>query len=124
MDYYVREEKNQKRRIARRKQVRRQKYLMFTVLFLLVLLIGLLSVRAFAYAEESTDPNRVKQYRSITIYSGDSLYQISTTHMTPEYSDPMAYAQEVAFINHMDPDAPLIPGNHLIIPYYTAGQDL
>ncbi len=124
MDYYVREEKNQKRRIARRKQVRRQKYLMFTVLFLLVLLIGLLSVRAFAYAEESTDPNRVKQYRSITIYAGDSLYQISTTHMTPEYSDPMAYAQEVAFINHMDPDAPLIPGNHLIIPYYTAGQDL
>ncbi|MBR6451411.1 MAG: hypothetical protein IKS87_01780 [Lachnospiraceae bacterium] len=117
-----REEKNRIRMKRRAKVVRRQKCLLFTVLFLLVLIIGLFSLRAFAYADESLETGRVKQYKSITIYAGDSLYQLSTTYMTPEYADPMTYVREVAFINHMDPDDPLIPGNHLIIPYYTAEE--
>ncbi len=114
---------NQARRIAREKKVRQQKLLLFLALFLLVLIIGLLSMKAFAYADESVPSDRVKMYRSITIYAGDSLYSISTSHMTPEYADPMKYVNEVAFINHMDPEDPLIPGNHLIIPYYTQAQE-
>lgn len=117
-----REQQNRIRMKKRKKVVLRQKCLLFTILFLLVLIIGLFSLRAHAYADESLTSGRVKQYRSITIYAGDSLYQLSTTYMTPEYADPMAYVKEVAFINHMDPDEPLIPGNHLIIPYYAAEE--
>lgn len=105
---------------ARSYQLRRRKQLLCVIVFLLVLIIVLLSVRAFAHAEESIDPDRVKLYRSITIYTGDSLYDLSTTYMTPEYADPMSYAKEVAFINHMNMEDPLIAGNHLIIPYYTS----
>ncbi len=123
-DYMERVQANQAKRIAREAKVRQQKLLLFLALFLLVLIIGLLSMRAFAYADESVASDRVKMYKSITIYAGDTLYGISTAQMTPEYSDPMTYANEVAFINHMDPETPLIPGNHLIIPYYTSAQDL
>ncbi|MBR4169856.1 MAG: hypothetical protein IKR47_09020 [Lachnospiraceae bacterium] len=106
------------RRTGKKRDMQR-KHLLFLMIFLTVLLIVLLSVRGFAYADESIDNNRVKLYRSITIYAGDSLENLSTTYMTPEYADPMSYAKEVAFINHMNSDDKLIPGNHLIIPYYT-----
>ena len=102
----------------RKRQVRRYKIGLYTLLFLTVLVIGIISVRAFAYADESLDGNRVKCYRSVTIYAGDSLYELSTNYLPPEYSDPVTYAREIAFINHMDIEAPLIPGNHLILPYY------
>ncbi|MCR5222819.1 MAG: hypothetical protein K6D90_08150 [Lachnospiraceae bacterium] len=123
-NYVERVAANRLRRMAREQKVKQQKRLIVLILFLLVLIIGLLSMRAFAYADESISANRVKQYRSITIYAGDSLSSISTTYMTPEYSDPSAFVTEVAFINNMDPEAPLIPGNHLIVPYYTEAQDL
>ena len=123
-DYMERVEANRARRFERECKVRQQKRLLFLALFLLVLIIGLLSMRAFAYADENKNTDRVKQYRSITIYAGDSLSTISTAYMTPEYSDQKAYVAEVVFINHMDADDPLIPGNHLIIPYYTDAQDL
>ena len=106
------------RTVRKRKRSEQKKHLLFLTIFLTVLVIVLLSIRGFAYADESIEPDRVKLYRSITIYAGDSLYDLSTTYMTPEYADPMSYVKEVAFINHMDPDDPLIPGNHLIIPYY------
>ncbi|MBO4902559.1 MAG: hypothetical protein J5518_07180 [Lachnospiraceae bacterium] len=104
-----------------KKKARQAKLLLILALFLLALIIGLFSVHAYAYAKNN-EPERVKQYRSITIYAGDSLYSISTTYMTPEYADTASYVKEVAFMNHMDPDAKLIPGNHLIIPYYPEAE--
>ncbi len=107
----------------RKRQVRRYKIGLYTLIFLTALVIGIFSVRAFAYADEHPDGDRVKCYRSITIYAGDSLYELSTNYLPPEYSDPVTYAREIAFINHMDIEAALIPGNHLILPYYKEAAD-
>lgn len=99
---------------------RRKSSLLYLIIFLLVLIVVLFSCRAFAYAGESVDSSRVKCYRSITIYSGDTLPAIAETNIPPEYSDISSYINEIVFINHMSTDEALIPGNHLIIPYYTA----
>ena len=122
MYYMERANANRSRRLDTAEGKKKQKLVFFMLLFLFVLMIGLFSLKAFAYADESNDSERVKLYRSITIYAGDSLYDLSNTLMTPEYADVMSYAREVAFINHMDPDTPLIPGNHLIVPYYADVQ--
>lgn len=94
----------------------------YFLIFMLVMIIVLLSCKAFTYADESVDPSRTKCYRSITIYYGDTLPAIAGENIPPEYSDLTKYIQEIAFINQMNIDDTLIPGNHLIIPYYTASN--
>lgn len=92
----------------------------YFIIFLLVLIIVLFSCKAFAYAGESVETSKMKCYRSITIYSGDTLPAIADKNIPPEYSDAASFMKEIAFINHINIDETLIPGNHLIIPYYVA----
>lgn len=95
----------------------------YIFIFLLVMIIVLLSCKAFTYADESVDSSRIKCYRSITIYYGDTLPAIACDNIPPEYSDLTNYIQEIAFINQMNVDDTLVPGNHLIIPYYIASNE-
>lgn len=99
---------------------RRASFSLYFIIFLLVMIVVLFSCRAFAYAGEKNDSSKMKCYRSITIYSGDTLPAIADKNIPPEYSDTKSYIKEIAFINHINVDEALIPGNHLIIPYYTA----
>ena len=101
---------------------RRTSISLYFFIFLLVMIVVLFSCKAFAYAGESSDSSRMKCYRSITIYSGDTLPAIANENIPPEYSDTASYIKEIAFINHIDTNEALIPGNHLIIPYYTASK--
>lgn len=70
------------------------------------------------------DTNSVKLYKSIMIYSGDTLESIADTYMSVEYSSVNAYIKEVASMNGISTDASLVPGNHLLIPYYSDSQEL
>ena len=102
----------------RRDTVRKQKSLLFLIIFLLVMIIMLFMIRRHVLASETVSD--CKYYRSITIYSGDTLYSIAVDHADElHYEDTDAYIRELRFINHMTAEDEVIPGNHLIIPYYT-----
>ena len=111
---------SRKRRVARARQVRRQK------LFLLILgavitmaFISFFSVKAFANTNTThSDSFGTKQYRSIKIYCGDTVDSIASDNYSFQFSSVDSMADEIRSINHISPDEKLIPGNYLVIPYF------
>ncbi len=117
--YMERAEARKIHRLQREKQVKRQRRLIFAVLFAVVLVIAVLSITHFAYA--SADPDavpRIKYYTSIMIYNGNTLESIASEYMTKEYESVEQYIYEICCMNHLSEDTILIAGNYLTIPYY------
>ncbi len=115
-NYMERAEANRSRRQAREAAVLKQKRRLLIILFLLVLILGLFSMKAFVLAGEKNERTTIKTYQSVLIYRGDTLTSIAEAHRDSHYPDPDSYIREIAFMNHIDTDAILIPGNHLIVP--------
>lgn len=109
-------------RLARTKQVRRQKLMLAFGLFITILLITIFSLKAFIYANDNINTQMpVKQFSSIMIYCGDSIESISEERFaTCGYSSSHELASEIISINHLSNDSKLIPGNYIVVPYYIA----
>ena len=66
-------------------------------------------------AEESDEA--VKQYKSIMINPGDSLWKIAVEHADCHYSSIQEYIDELMFINNLHSDL-INVDEYLLIPYY------
>jgi len=110
--------------IKRTEQVRRQKrVLVITFILAFIFTSVILSGKAYA-GNHKTDSNSVKKYKSIMIYSGDTMESIAAEYMTDEYSSSVKYINEVYSINGINNATVLIPGNHIIIPYYESNDNI
>ena len=108
--------------IIRTEQVRLQKRILMIFCFVFILTTLLLSAKTYAGSNKPSG-NANKLYKSVLIYSGDTLESIAEEYMTDEYSSVHKYICEVASINGFSTDTKLTPGNHIIVPYYEdAGQ--
>lgn len=125
-DYYMeRAEARKIYRLQREKQVKRQRRIIFSVMFAVVLLIAVLSIKHFAYASANPDElPRMKYYTSIMIYNGDTLESITSKYITKEYKSAEQYIYEIRCMNHLSEDTSLIAGNYLTIPYYAESDSL
>ncbi|MFT3985183.1 MAG: hypothetical protein QM697_14855 [Lachnospiraceae bacterium] len=118
--YTERAETRKIQRLRREKQVKRQRRFIIAILFAVVLVIAVLSITHFAYASaDSNTITRVKYYKSIMIYNGDTLEAITSRYLTEEYDSAEQYIYEISCINHLTEDPVLIAGNYLTVPYYT-----
>ncbi len=121
-NYMERAETRKIQRLRREKQVKRQRRFIIGMLFAVVLVIAVLSITHFAYASaDSSTVTRVKYYKSIMIYNGDTLESITSRYLTEEYDSAEQYIYEISCINHLTEDPVLIAGNYLMVPYYTDG---
>lgn len=119
-----REEQLRIERLRHQKQQRtRQIYMRVSVtIFCVAVLVTLLSVslfiiRAKASSEEET-PN-YKYYTSITVESGETLWDIASDYMCDEFDSVNAYVNEVKHINHIKENK-IYAGEDLIVPYYSS----
>ena len=104
--------------IKRTAVVRREK-LILSIIFIAAFLFSLLFFTNKTNAGNfKDDSNSVKMYKSITIYSGDTLESIAEEYMSDEYSSVNKYINEVLSINSMTLDTTLVAGNNIIVPYY------
>lgn len=118
-NYMERVEAQRQQRIARTKQVRKQKILLSVGIFLTILIISLLSVRALVYANDNnTSANNTKLYKSVVIYCGDTVSSIAVNNFSNEYENTANLEKEILSINHLASDEKLIAGNSIIVPYY------
>lgn len=118
--YMERAEERKMQRLQREKQVKKQRTILFILLFAVVLVVAVLSISHFAYASADTDNlPRAKYYKSIMIYSGDTLDSIAEKYISDEYASTEQYIYEVSCMNYLSEDTTLIAGNYLVIPYYT-----
>ena len=123
--YYNRIEREYEREmitLARKATIKRQ-YITLIIMFVVVVFSVMFLYSGRVYAD-SSNGSKVKMYKSVLVYSGDSLETIANQYITEEYSSNMKYIKEVASINGISENSHLTPGNHIIVPYYTVNPDI
>ena len=99
-------------------KLRRIRHLIFmAALFIAIVIISMLSIRHFTFADDS-DINVRKQYKSVMIYCGDTVSDLSEDFIRLGYPSKEALQKEICSINSISLDSRLIAGNYIIIPYY------
>ncbi len=116
--YMDRVEDQRYRRIARTRQVRRQKLFIIIGVLITMAFISFFSIKAFANTSNTADCFGTKQYKSVMIYCGDTVDSIAEENFCPMYSSVGKMADEIRNINHISAGEELIPGNYLVIPYF------
>ena len=118
-DYMDRVEEMRFRRIARTRQVRRQKLLIIIGVLITMAFISFFSIRAFANTNTtSSDSFGTKQYKSVMIYCKDTVESIAEGNYGFGFTSVDKMADEIRSINHIAPDDELIPGNYIVVPYF------
>ena len=102
---------------AKRSNIVMMQYLAIITVFVVALIVSILISSSNAYAN-SNSPERVKKYKSVMIYCGDSMESIADKNITDEYKTEAKFIKEVCSINNITEDTKLVPGNHIIVPYY------
>ncbi len=116
--YMNRVEEQRLRRIARTRQVRRQKFFLIIGVLITMAFISFFSIRTFANTDNSSECFGTKQYKSVMIFCGDTVDSIAERNYSFVYSSPQKMADEIRSINNLGRDEVLIPGNYLIVPYF------
>ena len=117
--YMYRVDEQRNRRLARARQVRREKMYLIIGVLITMALCSFFSIKAFANTDNtSADSFGTKQYRSIMIYCGDTVESIAEDNYSFQFSSVDRMAGEIRSINHLADDEVLIPGNYLVIPYF------
>ena len=115
MEMYEVQKKN---RLARARQVRRQKSLILIGVLITMAFISFFSIKAFADTGNTSDCFGTKQFKSVKIFCGDTVESIAEDNYCALYPSVGRYAQEIRTINHISAGEELIPGNYIVIPYF------
>lgn len=94
-----------------------RKLLIFAII--IAILITIITIPA-VHAEEG-DSSWQKYYKSIEIYSGDTLWSIAEEYMTDNYKSANEYIEEVKYMNNLKTDH-ITAGKCIVIPYYETGE--
>lgn len=117
-NYMTRVEEQRIRRLNRYRQNRINKLILIGLIASFI--IGsIITVNAFAASNTTKDINYTKQYKSICIYCGDTLDNVAEEYYTDEYKSINQFKKEIKAINHIAEEDALIPGNYIVIPYYS-----
>ena len=87
----------------------------FSVVITMVLFIGIRLVPVNAQKEQS---NLKKNYISVTIESGDTLWSIAEENMGIGYTDLKEYVQDIKEVNNLSSNT-IHEGRSIIVPIYT-----
>lgn len=117
-----REEQLRIERLQEKQQRTRQIYFRVSItLACIISLVLFLSVSLFiikAKASSQEEALKYKYYTSITIESGETLWDIANEYASDDFRSITAYVNEVKHINHIN-DSRIYAGERLIIPYYS-----
>ncbi len=102
------------RRERRRKAVGISLTLLATICMIVICVVSYGTIRSNANSG-------FKYYTRVTVEAGECLWDIAEKYIDYHfYEDKNSYIAEVRNINHLDPDADIIAGQDLIVPYYSA----
>ncbi len=107
-------------RIKRQRIVRRQ-IIVLSIIATLFLFITIFMASSFmADAQSDSYTPEFKYYKTITVHSGDTLWEIANdNYNSNHYDDIYKYIVEIKDINVIDDLDSLSAGEALILPYYS-----
>ncbi|MBQ7358720.1 MAG: hypothetical protein IJW63_01340 [Lachnospiraceae bacterium] len=122
MDYnsreYERTIRNRKRALQRKRQVRRNIFMIVAGISL-ILILTFLHKSVVTSASDLSSKTYCKYYESIMIEEGDTLWSYAKEYSDDlHYDSNLDYIEEVCFINHLDVNNSLVAGNYIVVPYY------
>lgn len=106
----------------RKQQRTRQIYhRLFSSIFCLAIIAAVFSINLFfikAKASSENEAFKYKYYTSVTVESGETLWDIASEFMHNDFTSTKDYIKEVKQINHITEDK-IYAGEELIVPYYS-----
>lgn len=118
--YMTRVQETRSRRATRARRVKRQKMFIVIGVLITLALCSFFSIKAFANTDSSsTDSFGTKQYKSVKIYCRDTVESIAEDNFSFQFSSVEKMAREIRSINHMSDDEELVPGNYIVVPYFS-----
>ena len=110
-----RQDERENARIKRRKQVARQKKIIFITIASVVLVASIVCGTILSQAK-NPESNKVqyKYYKSITIEQGDTLWNLAKEYACDNVHD---YIKEIKSLNGLTSET-IHEGQHLVITYY------
>lgn len=113
--FTIKRKQSSKRRFILFRYFTNRALIAFTVLFLLILSLFVVT-QTFAAEQES---NRVKTVCSVQIQPGDSLWSIAEHYYTDDFDSMKDYVAEIKRSNRLTSDT-IHAGAYIIVPYYTS----
>ena len=106
------------RTLYRRRQVRRQKMIIATVLTIFIMVCSMFfrSILTDAHGNRSEDPVDYKYYTSIQVEAGDTLSSIAKEYRTASDESTDDYIDQLKEMNHLSSDE-IHEGEYLMVAY-------
>ena len=112
------QERQERARMKRRKQLAKRKMFFLLVAIFVITLGSIVFGSIFSSAKDpDADIPRYKYYKSITIEQGDSLWSIAEEYCTDEYANTYEYVDELKQLNSLTSET-IHAGQHLLVIYY------
>jgi LysM repeat protein len=112
----------QKKAKSRKQQRTKQIYLrLISTACLICAIATICSTNFFQINAEASSEQGVvsyKYYTSVTVQTGETLWDIANIYMSDEFSSVQKYIDEVKSINHLTDDR-IYAGEELIVPHYS-----
>lgn len=108
-----------KRKLRHQREMKRRcMMLLMTVCLVMVCAVSYHSLKLSA---NTGDNLSFKYYTNITVAYGETLWEIADEYIDyNQYEDKNAYIEEVRNINHLNADAGIKAGQHLVVPYFSS----
>ncbi|SDA65113.1 LysM domain-containing protein [Butyrivibrio sp. INlla18] len=107
-------------KIRRQRIVRRQYITISLIVSILLFVMMFLKLSVMSDAQSDTFEPEYKYYKTVTVYSGDTLWDIaSNNYNSGKYSDMNSYINEILSINSISDADQVKAGESLIIPYFS-----
>ncbi len=108
-----------KRRLRKQREFRR-KCMIFLMSVCMIIVCSISYHAIQSSANTGSEKLNFKYYTSITVESGDTLWDIADKYIDyNEYRDKNEYIKEVRSINHLSYNCDIQYGQILIVPYYS-----
>ncbi len=108
------------RRKRRRQGELRRRVFSFAATLCLILTCTVFYHAIVTSANTGEDGMRFKYYTNITVQSGENLWDIADRYIDyGHYESKSDYLEEVIHINHLDEEAAVKAGQHIVVPYYS-----
>ena len=119
--YFSRSEvRIRKNKIRRARIFRRQVFLLFAVIAVLIFTSILFASTIKSQAQSDEFVPNFKYYKTVTVHTEDNIWSIAQANYSSDHYDGMqSYITEICSINNINDPDKLNAGENIVIPYYS-----
>ena len=108
-------------RLKMTNRIKKQRIIIYSFIIALIILLSFVITKNIVFAKSADTNICDKSYKSVVVHCMDTVESISKQYSN-QYVSCESISNEICSINHIDKDTYLIPGNNIIVPFYTTNN--